>query len=299
MSNWPSLTVADWRDTYTTLHMWTQIVGKIRLAQAPMLNHWWQCVLYVTPRGLTTSAIPNGNKTFEISFDLIDHKLNVVANSGDVRTLALEPRSVADFYHELMARLDELGLPVRIYPRPQEVEVAIPFPDDHEHASYDAPMVQRFLHQLLQAERVLQQFRTSFIGKCSPVHFFWGGFDLAVTRFSGRRAPDHPGGIPNTPRWVMLEAYSHEVISFGWWPGSGPIESAAFYAYAYPEPQGCSTARLRTKGARYDDGMREFILPVDAIAGVDDPNRAVLDFCEDVYETAANLGGWDRRSLER
>jgi hypothetical protein len=299
MSNWPSLAVADWRDTYTTLHMWTQIVGKIRLAQAPMLNHWWQCVLYVTPRGLTTSAIPHGDKTFEITFDLIDHKLNIVASTGDVRTLSLHPRSVADFYDELMTRLAELALPVRIYPRPQEVEVAIPFADDHEHASYDPGMVERFLLQLLQAERVLQQFRTSFIGKCSPVHFFWGGFDLAVTRFSGRRAPDHPGGIPNTPHWVMLEAYSHEVISFGWWPGSGPIESAAFYAYAYPEPQGCSSARLRTKGARYDVTMREFILPVDAIAGVADPDRAVLDFCEDVYETAATLGGWDRRSLER
>jgi hypothetical protein len=301
MREWPDLPVAAWRDTYTTLHMWTQIVGKIRLAQAPRLNHWWQIALYVTPRGLTTSAMPHGDKLFSIDFDFIGHRLNIASSTGDTRTLTLEPRSVADFYQELMARLAEIGLPVHIASaRPNEVEEAIPFADDHEHASYDREMVSRCHEQIMHAERVLQRFRSGpFIGKSSPVHFFWGGFDLAVTRFSGRPAPPHPGGIPNVADRVMVEAYSHEVASFGWWPGSGIIEAPALYAYAYPEPPGFASAALRTRGARYDDTMREFILPVDALRTAVDADRTVLDFCEDVYQAAADLGGWDRVRLER
>ena len=234
--SWPALPLAEWQDTYTTLHRWLQIVGKLRLAQAPMLNHWWQVPLYVTTRGLTTSPMPYGNASFEVSFDFIDHQLRVQTSEGALRALALAPRSVADFYHELMAVLRALGLDIKIWTMPVEVQDPIPFEQDQKHHSYVPEQAQRAWRVLKQAERVLQQFRCGFLGKCSPVHFFWGSFDLAVTRFSGRPAPPHPGGIPNLADWVTRLAYSHEVSSCGFWPGGGPIQEPVFYVYAYPGP---------------------------------------------------------------
>jgi len=296
---WPALPLSEWQDTYATLHMWTQIVGKIRLARAPMRNHWWQVPLYVTPRGLTTSAIPHGRRSFEIAFDLIDHRLRIDSSDGRRRGLALEPRSVADFYWAVMATLDELDLSVEIWPHPVEVETAIPFEDDHEHAAYDPEYADRLRRVLVQADRVLHRFCTGFVGKTSPVHFFWGAFDLAVTRFSGRTAPPHPGGFPNVARWVMVEAYSHEVASFGWWPGGGAIDEPAFYAYAYPEPDGFRDAEVGPGEAYYLEEMGEFVLPYDAVRGADDPDEALLAFCRDVYRAAATLGDWDREALER
>ena len=295
----PGLPVDTWRDTYATVHLWMQIVGKIRLAQAPMLNHWWQTTLYVTPRGLTTSAMPHGERTFEIDFDFVEHRLSIRSSTGETRSLRLEPRSVASFYRELMSRLDELDLAVRIWPRPVEIPETTRLDEDEAHASYDAPKVELFRQHLIHAARILGEFRSGFIGKSSPVHFFWGGFDLAVTRFSGRPAPEHPGGAPNVGRWVMVEGYSHELASFGWWPGSGKVKGPAFYAYAYPEPEGFSAQHLRTAGAHFDHELGLFLLPVDALESVPDPDRAVLDFCNDVYEAAANLGSWDRQTLER
>jgi Family of unknown function (DUF5996) len=233
---WPALPPDSWRDTYATLHMWTQIVGNTRLAFAPMENHWWQTALYVTPRGLTTSPMPQGNRTFAVNFDFLDHELRVTTSEGAIRSLPLTPRSVADFYAAYLALLASLDLKVKIWPVPVEVENSIRFPEDRIHASYDADSANRLWQILVQADRVLKRFRGRFLGKASPVHFFWGGFDLAVTRFSGRRAPLHPGGIPNVGNWVMQEAYSHECSSTGFWPGGGPIPEPVFYAYAYPEP---------------------------------------------------------------
>ena len=236
--DWPSLPFQEWKETYATLHMWTQIVGKIRLVQTPWINHSWHTTLYVTSRGLTTSPIPYGTRTFQIDFDFIDHRLLVQANHGEVGRMSLSPRPVADFYKELFEKLAELDLKVKIHTTPNEVATAIPFEKDYEHASYDADHANRFWRALVQADRVFKQFRSRFIGKCSPVHFFWGSFDLAVTRFSGRRAPEHPGGVPHLPDWVAREAYSHEVSSCGFWPGSEQMPQPVFYAYAYPEPAG-------------------------------------------------------------
>jgi hypothetical protein len=296
---WPPLPLAEWRDTYDTLQLWTQIVGKVRLMLSPPVNHWWQVTLYLTARGLTTSPIPYGNRVFEIDFDFIDHQLRILTAEGAVRTLALEPRSVADFYHEFMARLHELGLDVRIRTRPCETAGTIPFDQDHEHATYDADAAHRFWRILLQADRVFKEFRAPFLGKCSPVHFFWGSFDLAVTRFSGRVAPEHPGGAPNLADWVTRESYSHEVSSCGFWPGGGAVAEPAFYAYAYPEPPGFGHAAVKPIEAFYSTELSEFILPYEAVRRSIDPDRAILDFCESTYEAAADLGGWDRELLER
>jgi hypothetical protein len=279
--------------------MWTQIVGKTRLALASNENHWWQVPLYVTPRGLTTSTIPYRERTFVVDFDLIEHALVVRTSDGATRTMALAPRSVADFYADYMMLLRNLDIDVRIRPVPVEVEVAIAFTEDRTHASYDAAAVTRFFHILLQVDRLLKRFRSRFLGKASPVHFFWGGFDMAQTRFSGRPAPRHPGGIPNTPRYVMDEAYSHECSSCGFWPGSGPVNDAAFYAYAYPEPAGYSERAVRPTAARYDQQLREFILPYETVRESESPDEMVLDFFQGAYEAAADLGGWDRNSLDR
>ncbi len=295
---WPALPLANWRDTYATLHMWLQIVGKTRLAFAPMENHWWQIALYFTARGLTTSPMPVGERIFEVDLDFLEHRLNVRTSDGAVAGMALYPRSVADFYAEYKGVLVSLGIPLHIHPTPCEVEVATPFAEDQQHASYDPVAVEAWWRILLQADRVLKRFRGRFLGKASPVHFFWGSFDLASTRFSGRPAPLHPGGAPNTPDRVMQEAYSRECWSAGFWPGGGPIDEPAFYAYAYPEPDGFAAAALPA-GARYDTTMREQILPYDVVRAASDPDATLLEFLQASYSAAADLGGWDRASLDR
>ncbi|HTF34461.1 MAG TPA: DUF5996 family protein [Myxococcota bacterium] len=296
---WPALPLDEWKDTYATLHRWSQIVGKVRLAHMPWINHSWHVTLYVTARGLTTSPIPYGTKSFQIEFDFIDHQLPIRTSDGKVRSVALRPRSVADFYRELMARLLELGIEVAIYPRPNELEDATPFGEDETHASYDRDAAQRCWRVLVQAERVFTAFRARFLGKCSPVHVFWGAFDLAVTRFSGRPAPRHPGGVPHLPDWVAREAYSHEVSSAGFWPGGGAISYPAFYSYAYPEPDGFREAAVRPAGAAYSSELREFLLPYDFVRRADSPDEVLLEFLESTYQAAADLGRWDRSALER
>lgn len=298
-TTWPSLPLAAWQDTYETLHLWTQIVGKIRLALAPKLNHWWHSTLYVTPRGLTTSAIPYGTRTFEISFDFIDHHLQIKTSDGTTRTITLVPRSVADFYQDVIDTLHAIGIEVRIWTIPQEVQDPIPFEQDYKHAAYDPESAQRFWRILLQADRVMTAFRSRFIGKSSPVHFFWGSFDLAVTRFSGGRAPEHPGGVPNMADWVTREAYSHEVSSCGFWPGGGTVVDPVFYAYAYPTPQGFPDYLIQPKEAFYSSEMGEFILPYEAVRQADNPDELLLTFLQSTYDAAANLGNWDRAALER
>jgi hypothetical protein len=295
---WPPLPLAAWQDTCTTLHMWTQIVGKVRLAQAPMLNHWWQVPFYVTTRGLTTSPIPYGKVNFEINFDFLDHQLRVQTSDGAIRTLALAPRSVADFYREFMAVLRALGLEVKIRTLPVEVQDPIPFDQDDMHHSYDPESAQRFWRILTQSDRVLQEFRSGYLGKSSPVHFFWGSFDLAVTRFSGRLAPPHPGGVPHLADWVTRLAYSHEVSSCGFWPGGGPVPEPVFYAYAYPEPEGFRHQSVRPGSAYYSSELREFILPYEAVRQTGNTDAMFLDFAQSTYEAAADLGGWDRHALE-
>ncbi|WP_049565223.1 DUF5996 family protein [Streptomyces sp. SBT349] len=293
---WEGPRVADWRDTRDTLHMWLQIVGKIRLARSPMVNHWWGATLYVTPRGLTTSAVPYGRRFFDIEFDFCSHQVLVRSSDGGERRVALEAKPVSLFHAEIMAALRELDLPVSISTTPTEVEPAIPFEDDRTHAAYDPAPVTRFRHQLLQAHRVFTDFRTRFIGKASPVHFFWGSMDLAVTRYSGRPAPAHPCRLPHCGDWVMVEAYSHEVSSCGFWPGGG--EEGAFYSYAYPEPTGFAQHPVRPAAAAYDPGLGEFVLPYEAVRTAPDPEAALLDFLQTTYEAAANLGDWDRQALE-
>ena len=288
---WPALPVSSWEDTRDTLHLWTQVVGKVRLALAPMVNHWWQVPLYVTARGLTTSLVPSPTGGFEMAFDFHADELEISAVSGARRSVALEPRSVADFTAEVLARLAELGIEVRILMRPVEIAEAIPFADDHVHASYDAGQVRRFHRALVDASRVLEAFRGEFVGKASPVHFFWGAFDLAVTRFSGRPAPPHPGGIPNCPDWVMGEAYSHEVSSCGYWPGGGA--EGIFYAYAYPEPEGFRSFPVTPTAARYEDGLGEFILPYEAVRRASDPDADLRSFLRSTYRAAAETAGWD------
>lgn len=298
-SSWPALPFAHWQDTHATLHMWLQIVGKTRLALAPVENHWWQVALYVTPRGLTTSSMPHGERTFAVDFDFVDHSLAVRCSDGASRVMALTPRSVAQFHEDYTALLRSLDLQVAIMPRPVEIATAIPFADDREHASYDPDAVHCWWQLLVQADRVLKAFRAEFVGKASPVHFFWGSFDLAVTRFSGREAPRHPGAAPNCPDYVMVEAYSHECSSCGFWPGGGGIPAPAFYAYAYPEPPGYAEQAVTPAGAYYDRDLREFILPVEAIRSAAQADEHVLDFLRATYAAAADLAGWNRAALER
>ena len=296
---WPSLPLEEWRDTYATLHMWTQIVGKIRLVQSPRVNHWWQVPLYVSARGLTTTAVPHGTRNFEIEFDFIEHRLVVRTSDGETRSLALTPRpAVADFYRELMQTLGALGLEVKIRAVPDEVPDPLPFAEDHGHASYDPEYANRLWRALAQSDRVLKEFRARFIGKVSPVHFFWGSFDLAVTRFYGRRAPEHPGGVPNMADWVTREAYSHEVSSCGFWPGGGSVVDPVFYAYAYPTPGGFQNYSIAPREAFYSSEMQEFVLPYEAVRQSSDPDAMILAFFQSTYEAAANLGHWDRDALE-
>jgi len=296
---WPALPYAAWKDTCSTLHLWTQIVGKIRLMGTPWLNHSWHVTLYVTARGLTTSLIPHGGRGFEIDFDFIDHVLWVRTSDGHSRQIMLAPKSVAEFYAELVAALAELGLDIRIRKMPCEIADCIPFDEDRTHASYDREYANRFWRVLLATHDVLTRFRSGFLGKASPVHFFWGSFDLAVTRFSGRRAPVHPGGVPHLSDDVTREAYSHEVSSAGFWPGGGgPVNDAAFYSYAYPAPDGFASAIIRPDGAFFSKELGEFILPYEAMRAAPDPVRALMDFLQSTYEAAADLGRWDRSSLD-
>jgi len=295
---WPELPTAAWRETYETLHLWTQIVGKVRLARTPWLNHSWHVALYVTARGLTTSPIPDGVRTFQIDFDLIDHVLRISTSDGARRQLALAGQSVASFYSAVMADLTELGIDITIDEMPNELPEPIRFSQDNRHASYDPAAVRRFFQMLANADRVFKQFRTGFIGKASPVHFFWGSFDLAVTRFSGRRAPRHPGGVPHLPDDVACEAYSHEVSSAGFWPGSGAIDYPAFYSYAYPEPAGFRATKVRPEAAFFSEALGEFVLPYDAVRLAAQPDQALLEFLQSTYEAAANAAKWDRAALE-
>jgi len=297
MNNWPVLKFAEWKDTLATLHMWTQVVGKIRLELTPLVNHWWNVPLYVSPRGLTTTSMPYGDRAIEIEFDFIDHKLRIECSDGAVRILDLRPQSVADFYAEVMNALRELNVTVEIWTMPVEVPNPIRFTEDHEHNSYDREYANRFWRALLLMEPVLQEFRSRFIGKCSPVHFFWGSFDMAVTRFSGRRAPEREGAD-----LITREAYSHEVISHGWWPGSKDME-AAFYSYTAPEPEGLSQTisqgKIKPAQTFYSTEMKEFFLLYDDVRTADSPESALMDFCQTTYEAGANLANWDRASLER
>ena len=294
---WPELAYRNWRETAITLQLWTQIVGKIRLALTPWLNHGWQVPLYITSRGLGTSPVPAGREILEIDFDFIAHRLAVRTSLGAERFLVLAPQSVSEFYRQLMSQLHELGIAVSIHEMPNEVADPIPFSRDDRHCSYDAAAAHAFWRVLIQADRIFKQFRTGFVGKASPVHFFWGSFDLAVTRYSGRRAPRHPGGVPGLPDAVTRETYSHEVSSAGFWPGNDAFPAAAFYSYAYPEPKGFRH-RAVTSGAHFEEKLGEFILPYEAVRGAADPQGLVLDFLLKTYEAAADAAGWDRSNLE-
>lgn len=294
---WPSIPVPAWQDTRDTLQLWTQIVGKVRMVNTPLVNHWWNVPLYVTDRGLTTSLIPRLDGSFEIAFDFVAHRLRITTTSGTERTMALAPRSVADFYAELMGLLDDLGLHTAIWTMPVEIEGAIPFDADEVHHAYDADRVRDFWLALVQMDRVFTEFRARFIGKSSPVHLFWGALDLAVTRFSGRPAPLHPGGAPNCGPFVMHEAYSHEVSSAGYWPGGDG--EGLFYSYAYPEPEGFRDAPVTPTPARFDDELGEFVLPYEAVRASSDPDATLLEFLQTTYEAAADRAGWDRAALER
>jgi hypothetical protein len=287
------LPLPEWKPTCDTLHMWTQVIGKIRLALAPRVNHWWETALYVTPRGLTTSAIPYKDRLFDCEFDFINHQLLIRSSDGRNAKVLLVPRSVADFYFETMSRLYECGIDVEIWTTPSEVDNPIPFEKDHEHDSYDRDAIERFRRILIFSDRVLNRFRAGFIGKCSPVHFFWGSFDMAVTRFSGRRAPANP-----TADSITREAYSHEVSSAGWWPGS-PAIGAAYYSYAAPAPDGFKDAKVEPPEATYNEAMSIFVLPYDAVRNAPDPEDALLRFCQSTYDAAVDLGKWDRAALER
>jgi hypothetical protein len=291
---WPELPLARWRGTCATLHMWTQVIGKVRLASTPLVNHWWNVPLYPTARGLTTSLMFHGPTGFEIALDLLDHQLEVTTSDGTFGAMPLVPQTVAQFHSRLMGMLRDLAIDVPIRTMPVEVPNPIPFEKDDVHASYDAEWAQRFWRVLLASSRVLGEFRARFIGKASPVHFFWGSFDLAVTLFSGRRAPERPGADR-----ITREAYSHEVVSFGFWPGGGVMDDAAFYAYAAPEPAGFADAPVRPAEARYHRALREFILPYAAVRADAEPERRLMEFLETTYEAATELGGWDRAALER
>ena len=293
--SWPALPLEEWKDTYATLHMWTQIVGKVRLALSPQINHWWGSTLYVTARGLTTSSIPYKKGIFEINFDFIAHTLEIVTSLGESRAFRLIPRTVAEFYGELMGALHSLGIDVQVWPMPVEVPRPVRFNLDESHAAYDSEYVHRFWQVLVSVDKVFWGFRSRFIGKVSPVHFFWGSFDLAVTRFSGRRAAERPGADP-----ITKEAYSHEVISVGFWPGDGEIvKDAAFYAYAAPEPTGFKEYRVRPAKAFYSTEKSEFFLMYEDVRSSDTPEQLLLEFCQSTYEAGAILGNWDRSNLER
>jgi hypothetical protein len=294
---WPALSVAEWSATRDTLQLWTQIVGKIRMESTPLQNHWWNVPLYVTARGLTTSLMPHDERAFQIDFDLLADRLDIVVSDGTTATMDLRSGPVAEFYGRLMDRLDGLGLHTDVWTMPVEIPGAVAFDTDTVHTVYDAEQARRFLRLLIQAQRVFEQFRGRFVGKVSPVHLFWGALDLAVTRFSGRPAPLHPGGAPNCGPHVMWEAYSHEVSSAGYWPG--PDGEGVFYSYAYPAPDGFSNADLRVPDARYDTDLDEFVLPYEAVRTSADPDRLLLDFLQASYAAAANLAGWDRPALER
>lgn len=294
---WPDLPYLEWRDTAATLHLWTQIVGKVRLSLAPWMNHSWQVALYVPARGLTTSPIPAGRELVELEFDFTRHTLMIRSSRSEERVLALEPQSVADFYRRVIGLLGELGVAICINEMPNEIPDAVPFSQDHEHHSYDAQAAHAFWRVLIQADRLLKYFRSGFLGKASPVHFFWGSFDLAATRFSGRAAPLHPGGVPGLPDAVAREAYSHEVSSAGFWPGNEAFPQAAFYSYAYPEPPGFRDRQI-TPGAYFDAKLGEYILPYDVVRAAADPDAVLLDFLSSTYTAAAEAGGWNRAQLE-
>lgn len=298
MTTWPSIPLAAWRETATALHLWLQIAGKARLALTPWINHGWHATFYITQRGLTSSPIAHGKRSFQIDFDFIQHRVCLTTSDDAQRELPLKPQSVADFYTALMSALDELGLQVKINTRPNEVPDPIPFYQDTAPREYDAEAVHRFWLALVQIDRVFKHFRTGFLGKVSPVHLFWGVMDLAVTRFSGRRAPLHPGGFPGLPDSITREAYSHEVSSAGFWAGGGGIDEPAFYSYAYPEPDGFREAAVQPAGAYYDASLREFLLPYDAVRNADDPDATLLAFLQSTYNAAADLGKWNRAELE-
>jgi hypothetical protein len=295
---WPRLDLDAWQDTYTTLHMWTQVVGKVRMVQTPWINHSWHVPLYLTARGLTTTTIPYGSRVFQIDLDFIEHQLQISTSEGQRRIVELVPRSVADFYRAVMEALFDLDISIKINTTPNEVTDPIPFEQDETHQSYDADYANRCWRILLQSERVFREFRSHFAGKVSPVHFFWGSFDLAVTRFSGRPAPEHPGGVPNLPDAVAKEAYSQEVSSAGFWPGAG-LGYPAFYSYAYPTPDGFGKATVQPESAFYHEGLGEFILPLDAVRDAEDPDRTLMAFLESTYAAAANLADWDHHSLKQ
>ena len=299
MSNYfPELSLDAWQDTYNTLHMWTQIVGKIRLVQTPWINHSWHVPLYLTARGLTTSTIPYGSRVFQIDFDFIDHQLRISASNGLIQIIKLQPRSVSDFYQAVMDALTNLDLAIAIDTMPNEVTEPISFEKDETHHAYDAEYANRFWRILLQSERIFREFRSLFNGKVSPVHFFWGSFDLAVTRFSGRTAPEHPGGVPNLPDSVAKEAYSHEVSSAGFWAGAG-LGYPAYYSYAYPTPDGFSQAAVQPEAAFFHEGLGEFILPYDSVREAENPERLLLSFLQSTYEAEANLANWNRDALRQ
>ncbi len=291
---WPALPLSEWADTYATLHMWTQIVGKVRLALSPRVNHWWEVALYVSARGLTTSPIPYGDRSFEIQFDFIDHKLDISTTDGENRSMPLVAQSVADFHSKFMGLLGSLGIEAKIWNMPSEVPNPIRFEQDRTHASYDPVYAHRFLRILVNVDSVFKEFRSRFVGKSSPVHFFWGSFDLAVTRFSGKRAPERPGADS-----ITREAYSHEVISVGFWPGGGEMKGAAFYAYAAPEPAGFGEHPVRPAKAFYNKQMSEIFLMYDDVRASDSPRDTLLEFCQSTYEAGADLGHWDRVNLEK
>lgn len=299
VERWPELPYNAWKDTRDTLHLWTQVIGKIRLAQTPWQNHSWHVTLYVTARGLTTGPMPREGGSFQIGFDFIDHVLQFRTSDGRLREFSLKPMSVAEFYGGVLVSLADLGIRVHINPMPSEIPDAVPFDKDTAHKSYDSEYVNRFWRVLLATNEAFAKFRTGFLGKSSPVHFFWGSFDLAVTRFSGRTAPKHPGGVPHLPNAVAREAYSHEVSSAGFWPGGGgPIEYAAFYSYAYPAPESFAEASVGPGGAFFSKELGEFVYPYDIMCAAAEPDVALLEFLQSTYEAAANLAKWDRKALE-
>jgi uncharacterized protein DUF5996 len=294
---WPALPFAEWKETAATLHMWTQVVGKIRLALSPWTNHSWHVTLYLTARGLTTSPIPFRDQVFEIRFDFVSHELRLLMSDGGLKTIPLRPQTVAQFYRAVTEALRDLGIEVQINTTPNEVDPAIPFDQDDKHRTYDPDFANRFWRVLLQSDRVFKEFRSEFCGKCSPVHFFWGSFDLAVTRFSGRRAPEHPGGVPHLPDAVTREAYSHEVSSLGFWPGNEMMPDPVFYSYAYPEPRGFSEAQVQPSFAKYNPQLKEFVLRYDDMRKADSPDAELLEFARSTYAAASTLGNWDRAAL--
>jgi hypothetical protein len=297
---WPALPLEEWIETYSTLHRWTQIVGKTRLSHTPMQNHWWNATLYITSKGLGTAVMSEGDREFDVEFDFVDHGLNIRVSDGGTRKIPLREMTVAEFYNEYTHALESLNVEPRIWPVPMELPDTLRFDEDTTHSSYDPDAVTRCWHALAQADRVLKIFRARFVGKSSPSHFWWGSFDISCTRFSGRPAPVHPGGVPNCPDYVTREAYSHECASVGWWPGTqGGIEEPAFYAYAYPEPPGFGDARVGAPDAYYHKTMHEWILPYESVRNARDPDSVLLAFCQSCYDAAAQLGNWNRSALER